>query len=176
MEDPSNRYPVQMRLPFLTVRTRSAAETQSLGQALGELASPGDVLLLTGDLGTGKTTFVQGFARGLGVTGDCSSPSYTLMHAYEGRLPMLHADLYRCVSANEVLDLGLEEMMEAPWVVVIEWGEKAAPLVSTDFLELEFSWEQDEDDRTIQLRPYGRWRDKMRTLTDAVRGWVAAEG
>jgi tRNA threonylcarbamoyladenosine biosynthesis protein TsaE len=166
-----------LKLPFLTARTRSAEETRGLGQALGELVAPGDVVLLMGDLGSGKTTFVQGFARGLGVPDTATSPSYTLMHQYEGRYPMLHVDLFRCGRAQEVIDLGLEEMLEPPWVVAIEWGEKAAPLVAADFLEIEFHWdESDEDSRTIQFRPYGRWRDKMRILTDAVRGWVAEAG
>lgn len=162
-----------MRLPFLTVRTRSPEETKSLGHALGELVVPGEVLLLMGDLGSGKTTFVQGFARGLQVPQQVTSPSYMLMHQYEGRYPMLHVDLFRCGMAQEVIDLGLEELMEPPWVVVIEWGEKAAPLVTQDFLEVELHWDDEDDFRTVQLRPFGKWREKMRVLTDAVRGWVA---
>lgn len=162
-----------MRLPFLTVRTRSPEETRSLGHALGELVVPGEVLLLMGDLGSGKTTFVQGFARGLEVVGPVVSPSYTLMRHYEGRYPMVHVDLFRCGRAQEVIDLGLEELMEPPWVVVIEWGEKAAPLVTTDFLEVEFHWDDEDESRTVQLRPFGKWREKMRVMTDAVRGWVA---
>lgn len=163
-----------MRLPFLTVRTRSPEETQDLGEQIGRLALPGEVLLLLGDLGTGKTTFVKGMARGLGVTGDVRSPTFILMHEYEGRYPMLHVDLYRCSSHTEVVELGLEQLMEAPRVVAVEWGEKAFPLVSDDYLEIEFAWDEtSEDDRTLQFRPYGRWRERMRELGDSVRGWAA---
>jgi tRNA threonylcarbamoyladenosine biosynthesis protein TsaE len=160
-----------MRLPFITARTADAAETRELGFALGARARPGDVLLLIGDLGTGKTTFVQGLARGLDVLVPCTSPSYTLMHAYEGRFPMLHLDLFRCERGQEVIDLGLEDMLEAPWVVAIEWGERAGPLLADDFLEVELAWADGSDDaRLIHLRPYGRWRERMKELAEAVGG------
>lgn len=161
-----------MGLPFITVRTRSAEETRGVGQSLGVAARPGDVLLLIGDLGTGKTTFVQGLAQGLGVTQRCTSPSYTLMHTYDGRYPMLHVDLFRCERGQDVIDLGLEDMLDPPWVVAIEWGERAGPIVSDDYLEVEFGWADGSDDaRILQLRPFGRWRDRMRELTDSVRAW-----
>lgn len=160
-----------MRLPFLAVRTRSAQETRALGQALGALVLPGEVVLLEGDLGAGKTTFVQGMADGLGVTEPCRSPSFTLVHEYDGRYPFLHVDLFRCARPQEVIDLGLEELLEPPNVVAIEWGEKAAPFVPEDHLEVEFSWDENDDEvRTIQFRPYGRWRERMRALNDSVRG------
>ena len=166
-----------MRLPFLTVRTRSADETRELGTTVGELVGPGDVLLLMGQLGAGKTTFLQGFAAGLGVPERATSPSYTLMHQYEGgRLPMLHVDLYRCGGTSDVFDLGLDEMLEAPWVVAIEWGERAAALVPDDFLEVELHPDEGSDDvRTVEFRPFGRWRDKLRTLTDALQSFGPGE-
>jgi tRNA threonylcarbamoyladenosine biosynthesis protein TsaE len=144
---------------------------------VGELVLPGEILLLIGDLGTGKTTFVQGLAEGLGVTEPTTSPSYTMMHSYEGRYPLLHVDLFRCTRPQEVIDLGLEDMMEAPWVVAIEWGEKAFSLVADDYLEVEFAWDLDDENvRTLQFRPFGRWRDRMRELSDSVRTWTGAEG
>lgn len=163
-----------MRLPFLAVRTRSSEETQALGERVGRLVVPGEILLLTGDLGTGKTTFVQGLGRGLEVTEMPRSPSFVMMHSYEGRYPLLHVDLYRCTSPAEVRELGLEQMLEPPRVSVIEWGEKAAPVVADDYLEVEFAWEEaSEDVRTISFRPFGRWRDRMRELGDSVREWSA---
>lgn len=164
-----------MRLPFLAVRTRSAEETQALGERVGRLVVPGEILLLTGDLGTGKTTFVQGLGRGLEVTERPRSPSFVIMHNYEGRYPLLHVDLYRCTSPGEVRELGLEQMLEAPRVSVIEWGEKAAPVVVDDYLEVDFAWDDASADvRTISFRPYGRWRERMRDLGDSVREWAAA--
>src|SRR5688572_13379191 len=118
-----------MRLDYLTVRTRSADETMSVARALGRIALPGQVVLLIGDLGTGKTTFVQGFARGLDVSELPTSPTFTMVHTYDGRLPLLHVDLYRCESTTDVIGLGLDEMFEPPWVSVIEWGERAGGIV-----------------------------------------------
>ena len=163
-----------MRLPFLTVRTRSADETTSLGRRVGELLRPGEVLLLVGDLGTGKTTFVQGVAVGLGVGERARSPTYTLIHSHEGgRYPFLHVDLYRCSSPHEVTDLGLEELIEPPAVTAIEWGEKAGEIAGTDYLELQFAWDGDDDaTRTIQFLPFGRWRDRMGDLSETVREWA----
>jgi tRNA threonylcarbamoyl adenosine modification protein YjeE len=143
-------------------------------QAVDRLFAPSGSqrIVVVGATGSGKTTFVQGLADGLGVRTPCTSPSFTLMHAYEGRYPMLHVDLFRLERVQELADLGLEELLEPPWVVAIEWGEKAGPLVTDDYLEIELSWtEDDEDVRILKLRPYGRWRLRMGELTEAVRSW-----
>src|SRR5688500_18142962 len=122
-----------MRLPFLAVRTHSPDETAALGSCLGALLRPGEILLLVGDLGTGQTTFVQGLATGLCIERRPRSPTFTMVHTYEGgRMPLVHADLYRTDTSNVVLSLGLEELLEPPAVGVVEWGEKAAPVVGSD--------------------------------------------
>jgi tRNA threonylcarbamoyladenosine biosynthesis protein TsaE len=164
-----------MRLPFLAVRTRSADETVSLGRRVGGLLRPGEVLLLTGELGTGKTTFVRGLAVGLGIDEQPTSPTFTMMHVHEGgRYPLLHVDLFRCDSPRAVIELGLEELLDPPSVAAIEWGDKATPIVPVDFLELEFVWDAaDEDVRTIHFRPSGRWNERMRELGDEVRSWAS---
>jgi tRNA threonylcarbamoyladenosine biosynthesis protein TsaE len=107
------------------VETRSEADTQELARAMAARLVPGSVLLLRGELGAGKTAFVRGLAEGLEVPDDqVSSPTFTLVQSYRGRLPLLHADLYRITSA-EVDDLGLDET--APeGVLAIEWAEKLA--------------------------------------------------
>jgi tRNA threonylcarbamoyladenosine biosynthesis protein TsaE len=167
-----------VRLPFLAVRTRSAAETTSLGRCVGSIVRPGEVLLLVGDLGTGKTTFVQGLADALELTTRARSPSYTLVHSHEGgKYPLVHVDLYRCDGPAEVLALGLEELLEPPAVSVVEWGEKALPIAGVDYLELDFTWDAAADDtRNIKFLPSGRWRDRMTDLADAVRGWATPGG
>lgn len=166
-----------MRLPFLTVRTRSADETVSLGRRIGTLLRPGEVLLLVGDLGTGKTTFVQGLASGLGIDGRARSPTFTIVHSYGGgRYPLHHIDLYRCSSPAEVTELGIEELVEPPAVAAIEWGEKAGEISGEDYLELRFAWDGDDDaTRTISLLPAGRWQERMGELAETVRTW-ATEG
>jgi tRNA threonylcarbamoyladenosine biosynthesis protein TsaE len=105
------------------VETRSEAETLDLARAVAAHLAPGSVLLLCGDLGAGKTAFVRGLAEGLGVPDDqVSSPTFTLVQSYRGRLPLLHADLYRITTAD-VEDLGLDEVGQGG-VLAIEWAEK----------------------------------------------------
>lgn len=163
-----------MRIPFLVVRTRSAAETTGLGRRVGELVRPGDVVLLAGELGTGKTTFVRGFAEGLGVMSGVRSPSFQIVRMHDGgRFPLVHIDLFRCGGTHEVLDLGLEELISPPAVSAIEWGEKASPIAGDDFLELEFAWSDADDARTIRFLPSGRWRERMGELGESVRTWAA---
>ena len=164
-----------MRLPFLAVRTKSSDETTSLGRRVGDLLKPGEILLLTGELGTGKTTFIQGIADALGVNRRPRSPTFTLVHTYHGgRYPLVHVDLYRCDSSTEVMSLGLEELLEPPAVTAVEWGEKAAPVVGDHYLELSFAWEMEADDdtRTIRFLPMGKWRSRMGELSDVVRAWA----
>ncbi len=167
-----------MRVPFLAVRTRSAEETISLGRRVGGLVRPGEVLLLVGDLGTGKTTFVQGLAEGLGVDDRALSPTFTMVHAYEGgRYPLVHVDLYRCTSPAEVFDLGLDELFEPPSVAAVEWGEKAFEVAGRDYLELgvRLGGRRSKTCATSSSVPSGRWRDRMGELSESVRNW-AAEG
>jgi tRNA threonylcarbamoyladenosine biosynthesis protein TsaE len=174
-----------MRLPFLAVRTRSADETASLGSHIGGILRPGEILLLVGDLGTGKTTFVRGLADGLGISTRPRSPTFTVVHTYDGgTYPLVHVDLYRLDSSREVLNLGLEELFEPPAVSVIEWGEKAGPIVGDDYLELDFAWEEpadpgrstpdaNDDVRNIRFLPFGRWQQRMGEISDTVRRWAS---
>jgi tRNA threonylcarbamoyladenosine biosynthesis protein TsaE len=163
-----------MRLPFLAVRTHSPDETAALGVRIGDLLRPGEVLLLVGDLGTGKTTFVQGLATGLGIERRPRSPTFTMVHTYQGgRYPLVHVDLYRTDTSTEVEGLGLEELLEPPAVAAVEWGEKAAPVIGNDYLELDFSWEEADDDaRTIRFIPVGAWQGRMGEISEAVRSWA----
>jgi tRNA threonylcarbamoyladenosine biosynthesis protein TsaE len=162
-----------MRLPFLAVRTRSADETNTLGFRVAEVLRPGEILLLVGDLGTGKTTFVQGLASGLGFERRARSPSFTMVHEYRGgRFPLMHVDLYRCSSPAEVFDLGLDELFEPPSVSAVEWGEKAFEIAGRDYLELDFSWETEESVRSIRFLPSGRWHERMGDLSEVVRAWA----
>jgi len=112
-----------------TVVSRDAAETQAIGEALGARLGPGAVVACTGELGAGKTCFLQGLARGLGVTGDVTSPTFVLINQYRGRLPVHHLDAYRTGSLTELVDLGVEEVLHGDGVTVIEWADKLLPLL-----------------------------------------------
>ncbi len=114
--------------------SRSSEETQQLGEQLGRLVNPGDVFLLVGGLGAGKTNLTQGLARGLGVKEYTRSPTFTLVNEYHGRLPLYHMDLYRVESPEEIADLGLEEYLYGQGVAVIEWADRAVFLWPKEYL------------------------------------------
>ena len=110
--------------------TASPAETAALGARLARDAAPGEVWALVGDLGAGKTHFVQGIAAGLGAPAGVTSPTFTLVHEYTGgRLPLFHFDLYRLRSAEEALDLGWEEYLDVGGLVVVEWADRFSALL-----------------------------------------------
>jgi len=145
----------------LAARTTSAEATRVLAAGLGALARRGDVVVLAGPLGAGKTTFAQGFARGLGVEGPVTSPTFTLVRQYPCALGQLvHADLYRLDSLAEVEDLGVTELVE-DGVALVEWGDVAQPVLSpVTFVvrlvvlgedEREVTVASDDDDRRAEV-------------------------
>ena len=119
----------------IIIHTATAGATRRLGQLIGEAARPGDVYLLTGPLGAGKTCLTQGIARGLGVDSYARSPTFVLATRYRGRLTLHHADLYRIDHPAEAWDLGLEDVMSAGEdVLVVEWADRAATIFPADAL------------------------------------------
>ncbi len=157
--------------PSLCVGTASPAETRRIGAGVGALAEAGDLLLLGGDLGAGKTTFTQGVAEALGVQERVTSPTFTLVHDYDGsRQRLLHADVYRLDHLQEVVDLGLPELLEEGAVVVVEWGQVAAPVLLPDHLDIRISFGSEAGDRSILLQPAGpSWRARWPALEALAR-------
>jgi tRNA threonylcarbamoyladenosine biosynthesis protein TsaE len=150
---------------MITTRTRSPEETLALGRRLAALLSPGDVVLLEGRLGTGKTLFTAGIAQGLDIAGPVASPTFVIARVYrDGFLPLVHADVYRLTSMLEFEDLDLEDVA-ASGVLVIEWGEAIEEAVSPDRLVVEIETEG-ENERLFRFVPHGSWRD--RPLEDVV--------
>lgn len=129
--------------------TRSAAETEALGEQLAATLAPGDLLLLAGELGAGKTTFVRGLARGLGATATVQSPTFTLVRVYPGRVQLAHVDLYRLEKSAELADLGLEELLEAG-VVAVEWGDRLAVNGGRRVIRVGFE-HRSESERVVSL-------------------------
>lgn len=153
--------------------TDAAAETKLLAAALAELTRAGDVVLLAGDLGAGKTAFAQGFGGALGVTEPITSPTYTLVSQYSGRLELNHLDVYRLDQAEEVLDLGLAEMLDEGGVTLIEWGDTIIPVLPADFLEVRLRLGEGDDDRVIEIHPVGpRWSARLRAIATALAPWI----
>jgi len=121
------------------VTTRSAEETRLLATELGAALPAGSVLALHGDLGVGKTTFVQGLACGLGVSGGVTSPTFNIFTLHRGRTNLLHVDAYRLESPREIEDLLIEDFMEPPWCLAVEWPGKIAPWLPPGALHLDLS-------------------------------------
>jgi len=103
--------------------TKSPAETEAFGEHFGKRLQPGDLVLLTGELGAGKTTFVRGVARGIGSSAPVASPTFQLIRVYAGRVQLAHIDLYRIERPSELADLGLDELLDQG-AAVVEWGER----------------------------------------------------
>jgi tRNA threonylcarbamoyladenosine biosynthesis protein TsaE len=152
-------------------RTTSVAATRDLAAAVASLARPGDIVLLVGDLGAGKTAFSQGFAKAIGVEEQVTSPTFTLARSYTGRFRLNHLDAYRLESAQEAEDIGLAEILE-DGVTVIEWGDTVAPAIPADYLELRFAYGDDDDERLIGVRVVGSsWAARQRSLASALEPW-----
>ena len=162
---------------MIIATTTAVDETQRLGAALAELTRPGDVLLLAGELGAGKTALVQGFGRGLGITEAITSPTFMLARQHDGgRLVLHHLDVYRLEQMQEVFDIGLPEVLDEGGVTVIEWGDAIAPALPADFLEVRLRFGEGDDDRIIEVEPIGpRWNARTRALSQALSAW-AKEG
>ena len=131
----------------------SPENTSTLARRLASCLQPGDVLLLSGDLGAGKTCFVQGLAEGLGCAGNVTSPTFSLIQIYEGTTPLVHADLYRLEDAAEAQRIGLQDYLEAPWICAVEWSERAQSFWPADAWRVTLeSQEEAENVRILHIR------------------------
>jgi tRNA threonylcarbamoyladenosine biosynthesis protein TsaE len=140
-------------LKSLRLRSQSADETAAIGRRIGALLQSGDVLLLTGELGSGKTCLTQGIGAGMGIPDPIKSSSFVLMNEYQEALPLFHADLYRLTDPSEVADLSLEEYA-APGVLVVEWPERAWDELPEEHLLVRMSYEG-EDERALEFEARG---------------------
>lgn len=157
--------------PSLT--TASVEQTMEVAEALAQLVVPGDVILLSGGLGAGKTAFVKGLGRGLGVTEAITSPAFVLVCSYEGRVPLVHLDIYRLERFQEIIDLGIAELGDEDGVLVVEWGEAAAPVLPADFLHVLLELGDGDDDRHLSLACVGAsWKARMDRLRRVLGPWT----
>jgi tRNA threonylcarbamoyladenosine biosynthesis protein TsaE len=131
----------------------SAEATAAAGEALAARLRPGDVVALTGDLGAGKTCFVQGLVRGLGVTRVATSPTFVLVNEYHGRVPVHHVDVYRSESLTELLDFGLDEMLAGSGVTLIEWADRCEALLPSRAVRVHIEGVGDEPRRITITEP-----------------------
>lgn len=141
--------------PFV-VRTNSSAETMKIAQRLAAILEPGDWIGLTGDLGAGKTCFSKGLAKGLGVGDEVpvTSPTFTILQTYHGRLCLNHLDLYRLEDYSELVDIGYEELLGQDCVFLVEWCDKFSKAFGTDGIVIEFTL-VDEEIRDLSVTSLG---------------------
>ncbi len=160
---------------MITLRTTSVDQTRALAAGLAPLARAGDLIVLAGDLGTGKTAFTQGFAAGLGVLEPVTSPTFTLVQTHDGRLPLHHVDVYRLERLAELADLALPELLDGEGVTVIEWGDVVATALPADYLEVRLAYppgDPGENERRLDLRCVGRrWHARREALEAALEPW-----
>jgi tRNA threonylcarbamoyladenosine biosynthesis protein TsaE len=148
----------------LELITRSPEQTQEFGKRLGKIARPGDVILLVGKLGAGKTCLTQGIAWGLDIDEYAVSPSFVLVRELYGRLPLYHVDFYRLENLAEIAELGLDEYFYGKGVSVVEWAEKALSLLPAENLLIEMEYVADSE-RRLELKPSGkRYREMVAQL------------
>ena len=138
----------------LTIITNSPEETKKIGEKVGKLARPGDLLAFYGELGAGKTCFIQGISQQLEVKDYVVSPSFTIINEYQGKIPIYHFDLFRLGNAEEILELGYEEYFYGEGLTVIEWAEKIEPLLPKEHLKINIKF-KDCYERTISFIPQG---------------------
>jgi tRNA threonylcarbamoyladenosine biosynthesis protein TsaE len=152
-------------------RTRSSGETLSLAARVGTILRAGDVVALAGELGMGKTVFAKGIARALGVDDEVVSPTFTLVREYEGRLPLVHVDVYRLDHLQELHDVGFDELLGGGAVTVVEWGDRVSALLPAERLDVLLTAGDEDDDRLVTFVPAGRsWAvrgDALAALVDA---------
>jgi len=148
----------------LELITRSPEQTQQFGKSLGKIAQAGDVILLVGKLGAGKTCLTQGIAWGLDIDDYAASPSFVLVRELYGRLPLYHVDFYRLENLAEIAELGLDEYFYGKGVSVVEWAEKALSLLPPENLLIEMEYLSDSE-RRLKLKPSGkRYREIVAQL------------
>ncbi len=160
----------------LVARTATAIDTQALAESLAAIAQAGDLLVLAGEMGAGKTAFAQGFARGLGIPGPVTSPTFTIVQEHTGgRLNLHHLDVYRLEHLREVADLGLAEMLDEDAVMLVEWGDAVLPALPDQYLEVRIAFGDGDDDRILELVPCGgSWPARERLLGEVIGPWRAS--
>lgn len=168
---------MNLAAPSIVLASQAPEDTEAIAEAVAALCRAGDIIVLAGELGAGKTTFARGFAAGLGVASHepVASPTFGLVHVHDsGRVPLAHADLYRLGSMAELDDLGLRETADLGSVVLVEWGDVVEDRLG-DVLCVDLGETTVESTRRITVSVRGaRWESRWQRLTDALARWRAA--
>ena len=156
-------------MTVLRTRTSSSDETLELATRVGSILGPGDVVVLVGDLGAGKTVFAKGIARALGVTEAVVSPTFTLIREYPARVPLVHVDVYRLDRLQEFHDVGFDELVGGSSVTVVEWGDRVRALLPAERLDVNLAPGDHDDERIVTFEPVGNsWASRGDELSALV--------
>jgi tRNA threonylcarbamoyladenosine biosynthesis protein TsaE len=147
--------------------SHSETQTRRLGARLATLLNPGDVVALVGELGSGKTRWVQGVCQGLDVTDPVVSPTFTLVNEYQGRYPVYHIDLYRITNSAEMLTFGLEEYLYGSGISLIEWADRAEDFLPDEYLTVELHHLEETKRRIVLHSPSQRFIDLLEDFKEA---------
>ncbi|MCU1455979.1 MAG: tRNA threonylcarbamoyl adenosine modification protein YjeE [Actinomycetia bacterium] len=154
----------------MNLRAKSLAGTEAVGRVVADVLVPGDVVLLTGDLGAGKTAFAKSVAAGLGVTEPVVSPTFTIVREYDGRIPLVHVDVYRLDHPNDAQDLALDELLDEGRIVLVEWGERISASLPADRIEVSLGAGPSDDARDLTVEVRGAaWVPRRAALEAALR-------
>lgn len=164
---------------MITLCSNSVEQTCAIASALARVVRAGDIIVLSGEMGAGKTAFARGFAEGLGVGADdhVASPTFNLVHVHDsGRIRLLHADLHRLSSTAEVADLGLRESADMGAVVLVEWGDMVAEMLGGHLVVMLETDDDDVDERVITVSVEGHgWDQRWERLRSALAEWTVPQ-
>jgi tRNA threonylcarbamoyladenosine biosynthesis protein TsaE len=156
----------------LSATTHTADETHALGRRVGAVLRAGDVVVLDGELGTGKTVFAKGIAIALGISEPVVSPTFTVVREYDAPTPLVHVDVYRLDHLQELHDLGFDDLVGSDAVTVVEWGDRVSALLPADRLDVHLALGADDDERSVWLEATGvSWAGRRDPLVAAVSGY-----
>ena len=153
------------------VCSRSIAETESIAGVLARYLVAGDIIVLTGELGGGKTAFVRGATRALGSDDLVTSPTFAIVQEYDALIKIVHIDCYRIDRVQELHDIGFSEMLDDGSIAFIEWGELATPELPSTFMTIVFTLGAEESDRSIAFEVHGDWSGRCAEIESALEHW-----
>lgn len=145
----------------MEIKLSNLKETEEFGFRLGSLLKSGDILCLNGDLGAGKTTMTKSIGLGLGVDEYITSPTFTLINEYKGKIPVYHFDVYRLENVHELYDLGFDEYFYGKGVCIIEWADKIDKMIPKERIVIDIEKGNDDDERTLHISGFGQSYDEL---------------